>query len=64
MRPMIVIFVVTDILIDSPDANVLLSRLFDGSVYGLVSHLLRSEEVSGDELVRLRKLIEEEEQRQ
>ena|SRR5579871_2286750 len=42
----------------------LLSRLFDGSVYGLVSHLLRSEEVSGEELARLRQLIEEEEHRQ
>jgi BlaI family penicillinase repressor len=42
----------------------LLTRLFDGSVYGLVSHLLRSEEVSDDELARLRALIEAEERRQ
>ena len=42
----------------------LLTRLFDGSVYGLVSHLLKSEEVSGEEFARLRALIETEEQRQ
>ena len=42
----------------------LLSRLFDGSVYGLVSHLLKSEHVSDEELSRLRRLIEEEEKRQ
>jgi len=39
----------------------LLTRLFDGSVYGLVAHLLRSQEVSPDELARLRALIDEEE---
>jgi BlaI family penicillinase repressor len=42
----------------------LLSRLFDGSVYGLVSHLLKSEDVSGEDLARLRQLIDEEEKRQ
>jgi BlaI family transcriptional regulator, penicillinase repressor len=42
----------------------LLSRLFDGSVYGMVSHLLKSEDVSSEELARLRRLIDEEEQRQ
>ncbi len=39
----------------------LLTRLFDGSVYGLVAHLLKSENVSREELARLRKLIDEEE---
>src|SRR5579862_8031349 len=38
----------------------LLTRLFDGSVYGLVSHLLKSQEVSTEELARLRMLIDEE----
>jgi BlaI family penicillinase repressor len=41
-------------------AHDLLSRVFGGSVYGLVSHLLRHEEVSPDEFQRLRRLIEEE----
>ena|SRR5215212_10174216 len=41
----------------------LLARLFDGSVYGLVSHLLKHESVSQEELARLRKLIEQEDQR-
>lgn len=40
-----------------------LTRLFHGSVYGLVSHLLQNESVSQDELSRLRHLIEEETQR-
>lgn len=40
----------------------LLARLFDGSVYGLVSHLLKHETVSEEELTRLRKLLEEEAQ--
>jgi BlaI family transcriptional regulator, penicillinase repressor len=38
----------------------LLTRLFDGSVYGLVSHLLKHETVSSEELTRLRTLLEEE----
>lgn len=40
----------------------LLARLFNGSVYGLVSHLLKHENLSQEELARLRKLIEQEEQ--
>jgi BlaI family penicillinase repressor len=39
----------------------LLTRLFDGSVYGLVANLLRSRDVSPEELARLRTLIDEEE---
>ena len=35
----------------------LLQRVFGGSVEGLVSHLLKSETVSKDELAELRKLI-------
>jgi len=38
----------------------LLNRVFQGSIYGLVSHLLKHEEISQDELQRLRKLIDEE----
>jgi BlaI family transcriptional regulator, penicillinase repressor len=38
----------------------LLTRLFDGSVYGLVAHLLKHEKLSPEELHRLRELIEEE----
>ena len=40
-------------------ARDLLTRVFGGSVYGLVSHLLKHEAVSGDELTRLRALIDE-----
>ena len=36
----------------------LLTRLFDGSVYGLVVHLLKHEAISDEELTRLRQLIE------
>ena len=39
-------------------ARDLLTRVFGGSVYGLVSHLLKHEAVSGDELQRLRELID------
>jgi BlaI family transcriptional regulator, penicillinase repressor len=38
----------------------LLARLFNGSVYGLVSHLLKHETVSSEELARLRTLLDEE----
>lgn len=38
----------------------LLTRIFHGSVYGLVAHLLRHEEISPEELQRLRELIEKE----
>lgn len=41
----------------------LLTRVFHGSVYGLVAHLLRHEEISREELNRLRELIEEESER-
>ena len=44
-------------------AQDLLERVFHGSVYGLVSHLLKQERVSKDELARLRRLIDEEEKR-
>lgn len=39
-------------------ASDLLARVFQGSVYSLVSHLLKSETVSPDELKRLRQLID------
>ena len=40
-------------------ANDLLTRVFGGSVYGLVSHLLKHETLSDDERHRLRALIDE-----
>ena len=40
-------------------ARDLLTRVFGGSVYGLVSHLLKHETISGEELKRLRELIDE-----
>ena len=39
-------------------ARDLLTRVFGGSVYGLVSHLLKHEAVSDDEMQRLRELID------
>lgn len=39
-------------------ASDLLARVFQGSVYGLVSHLLKNETVSPEELKRLRQLID------
>ena len=36
----------------------LLARLFNGSVYSLMAHLLKHEEISGDDLARLRELID------
>lgn len=39
----------------------LTARLFEGDVSALVSHLLRSEEIDRDELVRLRAMIVERE---
>ena len=39
-------------------ARDLLVRVFGGSVYGLVSHLLKHEELSDDELKHLRELID------
>ena len=44
-------------------ARDLLTRVFGGSVYGMVAHLLRHEEVSREELARLRDLIADEESR-
>jgi BlaI family transcriptional regulator, penicillinase repressor len=38
----------------------LLVRVFQGSVYNLMSHLLKSENVSEDELRRLRQLLDRE----
>jgi len=35
----------------------LLARVFRGSITGLVAHLLESEEISEDELARLRELV-------
>ena len=37
----------------------LLSRVFDGSAYGLVAHLLKSESISSEELAAILKLIDE-----
>ncbi len=39
-------------------ARDLLTRVFGGSVYGLVSHLLKHEHISDDEMRRLRALID------
>ncbi|MEP6756293.1 MAG: BlaI/MecI/CopY family transcriptional regulator [Chthonomonadales bacterium] len=36
----------------------LLNRVFHGSVYGLVSHLLKNERISEDEMSRIRALID------
>jgi BlaI family penicillinase repressor len=36
----------------------LLARLFKGSVYSLMAHLLKHEEISGEDLARLRDLID------
>jgi BlaI family transcriptional regulator, penicillinase repressor len=38
----------------------LLARVFNGSVYGLVAHLLKHEPISREELGRLRRLLDEE----
>ena len=38
----------------------LLTRLFNGSVYSLMAHLLKHEEISDDDLARLRELIDKE----
>jgi BlaI family transcriptional regulator, penicillinase repressor len=40
-------------------ARDLLTRVFNGSVYGLVAHLLQHEPISDDEMQRLRRLMEE-----
>ncbi len=40
----------------------LLSRVFHSSVPGLVAHLLKHEKISGDEMARLRQIIEEADQ--
>ncbi|MHC4441531.1 MAG: BlaI/MecI/CopY family transcriptional regulator [Planctomycetota bacterium] len=36
-------------------------RMFDGSVAGLVSHLLKNERISKSEMIKIKKLIKEEE---
>src|SRR5437879_13687527 len=38
----------------------LLARLFNGSVYSLMAHLLKHEEISDEDLARLRALIDQE----
>jgi BlaI family transcriptional regulator, penicillinase repressor len=38
----------------------LLTRVYQGSVYNLMSHLLKHEVIPADELARLRKLLDEE----
>jgi BlaI family transcriptional regulator, penicillinase repressor len=40
----------------------LLNRVFQGSVYGLVAHLLQNETISSEERRRLRELIEREDE--
>jgi predicted transcriptional regulator len=40
-------------------AQDLLTRVFQGSISGLMAHLLESEEVSPDEIMRLRRLVDE-----
>jgi BlaI family penicillinase repressor len=42
----------------------LLNRLFDGSAFSLVAHLLKQESLSPEDLNRLREMIEEERKRQ
>jgi predicted transcriptional regulator len=44
-------------------ADDLLDRVFEGSLSGMVSHLLTTREVSGEELTRLEKLITERKKR-
>jgi BlaI family penicillinase repressor len=44
-------------------ARDLLARVFHGSVYGLVAHLLQHEAVPQDELQQLRKLLDKENER-
>ncbi|MBN9502347.1 MAG: hypothetical protein BGO01_13120 [Armatimonadetes bacterium 55-13] len=43
-------------------AQDLLSRVFQGSISGLVAHLLESEEVTPEEMERLQKLVREKSQ--
>jgi BlaI family penicillinase repressor len=43
--------------------NDLLTRIFKGSVSGLVAHLLKHEQVSPEEMKRLRQLIKEADQK-
>ena len=40
----------------------LLSRIFDGSAYGLVAHIVKNERISRRELKRIRQLIDEAEE--
>lgn len=40
-------------------AQDVLARVFQGSISGLVAHLLEGEEVSAEEMSRLRKLVDE-----
>ncbi len=40
-------------------AQDLLSRVFQGSISGLLAHLLENEDISQDELIRLRELVDD-----
>jgi BlaI family penicillinase repressor len=40
----------------------ILTRVFHGSVYGMVSHLLKNERISTDEMERIRELISKEDE--
>ncbi len=44
--------------VQASSAHDLLTRVFQGSAYDLVSHLLKEERIEKDELLRLRELIE------
>jgi BlaI family transcriptional regulator, penicillinase repressor len=52
-----------DELANNPLRDVL-ARVYQGSVYGLMSHLLRQERVSPEEIARLRRLLDEAEGRE
>ena len=44
--------------VNATAARDVLTRVFQGSVYGLVAHLLRSERISPEERAQLRELID------
>jgi BlaI family transcriptional regulator, penicillinase repressor len=48
--------------IEASATSELLTRVFQGSVYGLVAHLFRHEVITPEERQQLRELIEEEDQ--
>ncbi len=47
--------------VTSTPLHELLVRVYQGSVYNLMSHLLKQEDLSPEELARLRRLLDEEE---